>query len=309
MLYINHITYNITAASVPIINLATETNLNVDMLKIFSKFYGLKNVLVSKNTSVFELICVPVQALLTATNLSPHSIKYLIHGHTAPVLTTFGDSIIRNIKKKFSLNQAIAFGTHMYKCVGLIKIFSFLENLLESRKPEYAIVIGGEIAFTPELRVIPGSSIGGDAAVAALISNQGQDHAVLSVQTNLLPGYQEGIYLTPDQLKKFDDEFIITMNATIKAALAKAQVALADIALILPHNVNYLTWRRIAKSLDYPMARVYLDKLTDFGHCYTADGLLNLVFALKEQRLKKGDYYLMVGCGMGFYFACAVLQY
>lgn len=309
MLAITDIQYYLPAKRVPISQMQKETDLPPAMLKIFEKIYGLKEVLYCDDSSILDLLSKPIEKILSSFKIDIAEIKYLVHTHTSQLVAPFGSSLAQAIKVKFGLSEAMAFSTTMQKCVSALKMFETLSILLNREDKASALIMTGEIAFTPELRLIPRSSISGDASAAVLVSNYGDDHVLLAVETYHFSGYSKGFYLSNEELKIFDSQFIRIMTQTILHALNKAGVRLADITLILPHNVNHPTWKNIAASLDVPIKKVYVDHISHFGHCFTSDGFLNLALAKENNHLKKGDYYLMAGCGMGFFFACAVFQF
>lgn len=306
MVCLEKIEFYVPDQKIPVSQMGSRTQLPQDILKVFEKLYGLKDIAVCENMSLMDFVSIPVDKLLSGIK-NKHCIKYVIHAHTAEPILPFGHSIPRGIKQKFGLHEAIAFSTSTQKCVSALSVLQVLTNILE--EDTGALILTGEIAFTPELRVVPRSSITSDAAVAVLISGSGERHRLLSVETVLLPGYSEGIYLSSDMIQKFDDCFVETMRSVLLTAIQKAGLTLEDIRLILPHNVNYPTWYKVARTLSVPIEKIYLEAIPRFGHCFNSDGFLNLVFAEKEQRIHRGDYYLMAGCGIGFFFSCAVFQY
>jgi 3-oxoacyl-[acyl-carrier-protein] synthase III len=93
----------------------------------------------------------------------------------------------------------------------------------------------------------------------------------------------------------------------IREALARAGRTERDVTLIAPHNVNLLSWRKIAEAAGYPPDRVYLNNVPDTGHCYGADPFLNLVAARRAGRIAPGDVVVLVTAGLGATFAAAVL--
>lgn len=309
MLYIEHISYYLPTNRVSIQNMKEHTNLSDNMLGIFEKIYGLKDILVENEKKILDILCLAISDLLHHTEINVNDIRYLIHSHTGNMLIPFGESLPQQIKVRFELINAIAFGTTMHKCMSSLKALEVLSVLINKSKKSYALLLTGEISFTKALRLIPKSSISGDAAAVALISNRGSHHQLLASETILLPGYSEGIYLSDEKLQQFDREFIPIMTKTILTAIHKAKIDLDSIALILPHNVNYLTWKNIAKALNISNDIIYFNNIAHFGHCFSSDGLLNLVFAIKENRIQKKNYYIMAGCGMGFFFSCSVFKY
>ena len=289
-------------------DLEKETQLSKPMLSVYSMIYGLKTIPVLEQGDLQSFITIPLKKLLDYCH-DKTKIKYLIFVHTTAILHPFGYSLLTILKEKYKLNSAILFEMTMQKCASYFKALEILTVLLKNNPDYYAIVITGEVAFTPLLRVVPGSSIVGDAATASLLSCDGFDNQMLSISNHLMSGYAKGIYLSDSEIKTFDSKFIQSMLEIICDALNKAKITLDKINLILPHNVNLPTWRKIAIALNFSIEKIYLDNIPKYGHTFCSDHIINLHSALLENRLKKGDYYLMTGCGMGFYLAAAVFIY
>lgn len=306
MLSLNHFETFIPESRISIASLEKETKLPKEMLAIYRTIYGLRKVPIWKD-SLESLLLPPLEKLFEKQHCAA-TIKYLIYLHTAPWILPFGDDLLQRIQKKFGLSHAIAWGSTQYKCVSFIKILEILSVLLNQQKNFSAVVITGEIAFTSELRVVPRSTIVGDAATASLFSVSGDAHQVVSVVNQLLPGYARGIELLENDLRSFDADFIQTMVDVIHCAILRANITVTDITLILPHNVNIPTWKKIAAKLIFPIEKIYLNNIPTIGHCFCSDHIINLQSALSEGYLKKGDYYLMAGCGLGFYLSAAVLR-
>ena len=309
MLFIKAVQCYIPNEVVLIDTFQSDTYFPLSMVKIFKLFHGVKTVAVCRDLTMFALLCKPIEKLMQVTGDSLTHLDYFIHAHTSQLLVPFGRSLMLELKEHFGFHQAITFGTSLYKCVSAIKLFEVLSILFQARTGMNAIILTGEIAFTPELRILPRTAVVGDAAAAVWVTNEAGDHQLLSVTVHLEKGYSKGLYLSDEESKAFEALFFSTLKKVISETLIKAGLALSDIALILPHNVNHAVWRNMAILLQYPLHQVFTDNISTLGHCFSADALINLVSAEAAGRLKKGDYYLMVGCGMGFFFGCAVFRY
>jgi 3-oxoacyl-[acyl-carrier-protein] synthase-3 len=86
-------------------------------------------------------------------------------------------------------------------------------------------------------------------------------------------------------------------------------MTLNDISLILPHNVNTVSWRRLCRQLGYPIDRVVLDNVPLTGHSYAADGFINYRTAVDRGLLKPGDRYLVAAAGLGATFSAMVFEH
>ncbi|PIZ04940.1 MAG: hypothetical protein COY58_01355 [Gammaproteobacteria bacterium CG_4_10_14_0_8_um_filter_38_16] len=310
MLHLNQLAVLVPEKRVSITTLQEETQLPSVMLSIYRTIYGLRTVPIwdSSTESLLSAVFEKLLKKMHSVN-SVNSVKYLIHVHTAKWLFPFGDHVLSRLKKKWGFDLAMSWGSTQYKCVSFFNTLAILDLLLKNNKNAAAIILTGEVAFTSKLRVVPRSTIVGDAATAALFSTSGEDHALLSVSNKLLSGYAKGIYLSDAALANFDLHFIKEMVEVINQALLKSSISIKEINLILPHNVNIPTWKKIADALRFPIEKVYLKNVSEFGHCFCSDHLINLQSVLSEHLLKKNDYYLMAGCGLGFYLSAAVFRY
>ena len=99
-----------------------------------------------------------------------------------------------------------------------------------------------------------------------------------------------------------------TMCSVVRDALDRAGVGSSEIAAILPNNVNRFSWRQISRNLEIPIERFYLDNISEFGHCFSADPFINLAHARAGGRVNPGDHVLMVTSGLGAIFAALVLR-
>jgi 3-oxoacyl-[acyl-carrier-protein] synthase-3 len=88
-------------------------------------------------------------------------------------------------------------------------------------------------------------------------------------------------------------------------------VALDDIRVILPHNVNLVTWQRMCTLLKFPRDRVVVENITASGHIFCADVFVNYTTACERGLLRPGDRYLAaaVGAGGGATFSAMVFEH
>ena len=284
-------------------------NLTAAEAKVYAKFYGLEEIPYAEDLATADLVLYSIKALLDKTQIQLKDVKYLIHAHTAKVITRFGRSIVCELKDKLKLQHAIAFGTSMNNCASTLNAFEMAKQLLQQEdRNAKAIVVVGERAFTPTVQVIPNTSITADASAAVLLSLSAKQSCLLHLEMHTAGQYSQGVWLSVEASRDFEKQYVILLSRTILRAVSKAGLTLNDIKIILPHNVNLISWANTAKYIDYPLSKIYLENVRKYAHCFGADIIINYVDALKAGRLKRGDYYLMVTVGLGATFAAAVFQ-
>ncbi|NNM58234.1 MAG: hypothetical protein HKM04_00245 [Legionellales bacterium] len=285
-------------------------NINAAQAKVFTKIYGLNQIPYAKDISVTDLIEKSVSKLFVDGTVRKQDIKFIIHAHTAKVITRFGQSVIREVKSRLGLLSATAFGTSLNNCASTLNAFEMAAMLLTCQdKTAKAIIVTGEMAFTPTVQVIPNTSITGDAAAAVVVSLNDHNNKLLALEINTYGKYSRGIWLSEEESKDFEKRYVPLLGETINKVVEKTGLSLSDIKMILPHNVNLISWAKLAKHIDYPLANIYLENISKYGHCFGADILINFTDVQSRQLLNKGDYYLMVTVGLGATFAAAVFKY
>jgi len=292
----------------PLSEMQKYTGLTKAMLSLYRVIYGLKTISIYEEGDLESLLAIPLKNLLAKCH-TQSTIKYLIYVHTTAILLPFGDTMFLRLKNKLQLNSVITYDMTMQKCVSYFKALELLQILLENQPHAAAIILSGEVAFSPQLRVVPRSSIVGDAATASLFSVSGKNNYLVSLVNRFIPGYSKGYYLLDAEIQEFDKNFIQLMINIITDAISKAGIYLDQIRLILPHNINMPTWHKIADALHYPFEKIYVDNIPKFGHTFCSDHIINLHSVIADNKLQPGDYYLMAGCGMGFYLSAAVFRY
>jgi 3-oxoacyl-[acyl-carrier-protein] synthase-3 len=88
----------------------------------------------------------------------------------------------------------------------------------------------------------------------------------------------------------------------------KANLSLADIDLLIPHQANRRIIDMATRSMGLDENRVYVN-VHKYGNTSAASIPLALVEALEEGRVKPGDKLALVSFGAGLTWASALLQW
>ncbi len=171
-----------------------------------------------------------------------------------------------------------------------------------------ALVLSGEKAFTREAQLFADTTIFGEGASACLVSAFGDRDRMLAYASNVRGEFDSATGANDARLQR---EYRPSLAAVMRQALDEACVALDDIRVILPHNVNMVTWQRMCLLLKFPLDRVVLDNIPASGHVFCADVFVNYKTACERGLLRRGDRYLAaaVGAGGGATFAAMVFEH
>lgn len=309
MLYINDASCFIPDRYRPIEEVGEQLGIHKNHIKVYRKMYGLEKIPTASDMPLQHFIKQPIEQLIQKNKLPKEDIKYLIHCHTAKVISPFFTSIIRNVRNDLALTNATAFGISVNNCASTITSLELLQHVLQHDETSKAIIVAGDYAFTPILQMIPNTSILGDASSAILVSRKGNHHKLLSISTQIEGKYAKGVWLSSQEANEFETSYAQMLSSIIHKAIHKAGLTQDKIKIIIPHNVNLPSWKRVANYLKIPIDKIYLKNVKHYSHCFGADIFINLVSIVKEHILQKGDYYIMATVGLGAVFAAAVFQF
>jgi 3-oxoacyl-[acyl-carrier-protein] synthase III len=278
-------------------------------LMVFHRIYGLDRVPVW-HASIGDLVEQAVVKLLKQPGVDAGRVRWLVHAHTGSQQNVVGSAILAGICARLGLDRAQPFGVTTNNCASVISAMQVVDRLLRRGQPgDQAIVVSADVAFTPILQLIPNSSVTGDAAVACLFSRDGHGHRVLSSRIDVYGQHASCQWQDEAASAEFEAEYPGRVALTMRRALAESGLTWDDIKLVLPHNVNLFSWKRVAAHAGIPIGLIYLEQVPETAHCFGADIFLNFDAAQRQGRFAAGDKLMLVTVGLGALFAAAVIEY
>jgi 3-oxoacyl-[acyl-carrier-protein] synthase-3 len=99
-----------------------------------------------------------------------------------------------------------------------------------------------------------------------------------------------------------------TLASTALTAIQHAGLSPADIDLFIPHQANIRIIEAVAKGLDLPMERMFVN-LDKYGNTSAASVPIALAEAVNSGRIKIGDRIVIVAFGAGFTSGAVVIEW
>ena len=295
--------------SIPIGPRLTELGLAGDA-DLYERFYGFARIRVEPDRSLADQMCAAA-GKLTELRGREGDVRYLVHAPTIQLTAPYPDSPLRAVRRSLGLTHAMQFSLNQHACAsGLLAIDVCGKLLAADHDPDaLALILVGEKTFTRVAQVIAHSAVMGEGMAAVLVRAGGVRDRLLGYATRTWGEFHQGPNLPPEMEAKFQGAYAATLVEVILAAVAQAGMSVADVALVLPHNVNRMSWLRILRQLGLPKTRLLLDNQAEFGHCFGADPFINYQTACERGRLRPGDGYVMTGAGLGATLAAMVFQH
>ncbi|MGP3937816.1 3-oxoacyl-[acyl-carrier-protein] synthase III C-terminal domain-containing protein [Nonomuraea sp. KM88] len=295
---------------VAIASLRDELGLTDAQLRAFERFFGLSHVRREPGGTGYDLM-LAAAGKLSELHGQEDRVRYVIQARSMPVATVYPRSDVHEVRRALGLRRAQAFAiVHQVCASGLLAVDLAGRLLAADGDPDaLALILTGEKTFTTMARTVPGAAVNGEGAAALLVGVGGGHDRVLGYATRTYGRFHSG-YVLPDELNAdFQQVYPNAVADVLTAAVDRAGISLDDVALILPHNVNRVSWVRVCRLMGFPLERVLLDNVPETGHCFCADSFINLRTAQELGRLRPGDRYVMAAVGLGGFFSAMVFEH
>lgn len=295
--------------TVSIASLRESLELSVAELRVFQRFYGLESV--CRDPGGLTDLMLGAAGNLTGLRGREHRVRYVLQARTLPLVAPYSVNAVHDVRAALGLRRAQAFTVTQHACAsGLLAVDLAGKLLAADGDPDaLAIVFTGEKAFTLLAQRIPDTTIMGEGAAACLVRLGGTRDRLLAYATRTDSRFNDLAGLPADLATHFQQIYAGTLAEVMKAALAEAGLGFADVALVLPHNVNRISWVRLCRQVGLPVERVFLGNIPSTGHCFCADSFINHVDASRLGLLNPGDHYVMAAVGLGATFSAMVFRH
>ncbi|WP_232666643.1 3-oxoacyl-[acyl-carrier-protein] synthase III C-terminal domain-containing protein [Pseudonocardia sp. TRM90224] len=300
----------VPAGSATIEEIGAELGLSRAKVRLFRRMHGVERVHRAPGLGVLDLVAKPAAGLVADPAVASR-VRYLIYAHTMQDVAPFGVSIAAQLRTRLGLPAATAFAlTQQYCASGLAAVATAGELLALDAVPDaLALVVTGELAFSPMSRLIPNTAVMGEVAAACLVGLSGSGDAVRSHVVQTDGRYAGCLRLSPQDAQDFAADYPKRLADVMASAVSAAGLTMAEIDRIVPHNVNRSSWRRTLDVLGIDAAQVFLDNIAESGHCFCADPFLNYTTMRNRGLLRAGGHYLLTAVGLGATYVATVVRH
>ncbi len=276
-----------------------------------------------------DLAKVACERALGAANMSPEEVELIVLATITP--DTHCPAGANWLEAKLGATNAVSFDVTA-ACTGFIFALSVAEQYLKTGTYTNALVVASEI-MTRTLDWTDRESciLWGDGAGAAVITGVEDDkRGILSTHihtdgangdTLLMPG--GGSKTTPISYESVDKKLhtlnMIEANQSFKVAvkrfaeaceeaLSYNDVTMDDIKVIIPHQANLRILQGMAKRLNVPMDKVYVN-IDRYGNISSATVSIALDEAVRDGTVQEGDLVLLTAFGGGLTWGSSLIRW
>ncbi|MFP1723986.1 3-oxoacyl-ACP synthase [Lonsdalea quercina] len=274
--------------------------------RVFSKLFGIEQVAALPHTvSLLHTFSTLLDRLEVSAEETP--VDTLIYVHALPIQSVEGEGVttelvrrhpaLKQVKRRYEIDQ--------HNCGGGFWGLKMLQTLFRTGLSQRALLLLGDSlsVFGLGERYIPGCTILGDGFVVMLLDNRDDGIQLTPPFGEHRAEFWPGLFIESPQKSAFYAEH----NAMMAHALKEIDFSFQTHDVLLPHNINRLTWLNFTRRNPEFEARIDTRLLPDVGHCCAADPFLLLSRRLQNtQPLSKRCGLLSIGAG-AFIGACNVI--
>jgi 3-oxoacyl-[acyl-carrier-protein] synthase III len=232
------------------------------------------------------------------------------------------------VKEAIGNTKAAAFDV-MAACSGFVYAYATAQAYIAGGLARHVLVIGAEL-LTRFLDYTDRSTciLFGDGAGAVVLSASDEPTSPVGIEMTTEPQGAYMIWLPAGGAKSPPSAETIargehyirmegretyrfatrTLASTALTAVAKAGLSADDISLFIPHQANIRIIEAVAKGLDLPMSKFYVN-LDRYGNTSAASVPIALAEAVNEGRVAVGDRIVMVAFGAGFTSGAVAMEW
>lgn len=295
--------------TVPLAALAVELGLSDQQVRRLNRLYGLDRICRSEAGEA-ELLTAAAGKLADLAGQEDR-VRYVVRARTVPAASPYPLRPLHQVRQELRLEQAAAFAVTEHACAsGLLAVDLAGTMLAADGDPDaLALVLVGEKVFTPDVGMIPDVGVLGEGTAAILVGTHGDHDEVLGYASRSYGRPDGEFVMSAETAAWFRGIYADGLSSVICAAVDSAGVDLSEVDIVLPHNVNKISWTRSAKQLGIDAKKLFLDNVPRYGHCFCADPFINYRTAVDIGLLADDAYYLMVSVGLGSTFSAMLLRH
>jgi len=266
------------------------------------------------------------KAAFKKTDIKPKDIELII------VATVSGDmpfpATACHLQHKLGLKKAAAFDINA-ACSGFLYGLSIANGFIRSGTYKRILLIGSELlSRITDWEDRSTCVLFGDGAGAAILEATNEDRGIISTHLRAdgsmwellhMPGGGSRHPASKDTVKKKmhcikmkgNETFKIavrTLEGLVRETLAENKLKISQLSLLIPHQANLRIIQATAERLDMPIEKVMVN-IDKYGNTSAASIPIALDEAVRQGRVRDGDYVLLEAFGGGLTWASVLIKW
>lgn len=280
---------------------------------------GIHQRHIAEDQATSDLAVEAVKKAIKNANINIEDVDMIICATTTPDLTFPSTACL--IQNKLGLDKPIIAFDIQAVCSGFVYAISVANDMMKSGKIKTAVVIGADkMSSLIDWKDRSTCVLFGDGAGAVVLQQTDGTEGIIDYDIKANGKYCDilkttggasttqkagNIYMDGRGVFKHAVE---KMTASIQEIVAKNNLKLDDIALIIPHQANYRILSLVAEKLGIADDKFMLT-IGEHSNTSSASIPLALNEAIKQGKIKKGDNIILEALGGGLTWGAVLVKW
>lgn len=277
---------------------------------------GLEQVRVCDTVEPYQLALQASEAALTEAGLTPRDIGLIIDFSTIPSESRPFLSLAQELSAELDIDESLNFGFKVGGCAGLHLALKNAAALMKADHDiHHALLVTADRAPAGSRTLYP-VTIQGDAAGAMIVSRSVPQGPTLLASEVTTVGHlhdvitiahtdgQNGRLIIEVDSARLEAEvmptYYLNFHRLVHRVVERAGLTLSDIDHYIYANISRTDSEGFVRSLNIPPEKAPHSRLTDYGHTFAADLVINYSDLKREGRIRPGQTLLFASAGIGF---------
>jgi len=216
-------------------------------------------------------------------------------------------------------------------CLSFVTGLDVISYMIEAGRYDRVLLVSSEIASVGlDWNNKESAALFGDGAVAVVIGKTPVGECSKIIHSNMQT-YSKGAHHSeilgggtskhPTRTELSTDDFLFKMNGKaifklssqllpdfFENALRSSSLALDDIKLVIPHQASAMAMRIIQKKLGIKQGQ-FFNIIEHYGNMISASIPMGIYEAIQQQKLQRGDKFMLLGTSAGLSIGGMILEY
>ncbi|MFQ5930813.1 MAG: 3-oxoacyl-[acyl-carrier-protein] synthase III C-terminal domain-containing protein [Nitrospiraceae bacterium] len=202
----------------------------------------------------------------------------------------------------FGLDRAIVVGLNQQACTGMLGSLQLAKMMLLTESATKRVLCVTSDRFPSGALFEQSYNLISDGAAACIASTEPGEYRLVAWH-----GITNGAMALASDDETVGSYFNYT-HRVVQETLAKAGLAIQDIAWIIPQNMNVKGWQILGRLLPFDYERVYFRSMPEVAHLISGDNFVNLRYLESEGKIRPGERLLLTMAGYGLNWQCVILE-
>lgn len=264
-----------------------------------------------ENTTAVHLAIEAARNALENSKIDPKEVELIIVACITPPAVM--PSVACEVQKALGLPGIVAFDV-LAACSGFIYGLGVAEAMMKARGLKTALVIGSEkLSSVVDWKDRNTCVLFGDGAGAAVLKLNGTGPQLVDSVIGADGAHGALLQLPRGGVVAMNGKEVFKLAVTVmgdsaQKLIERNKLTKDDLALVIPHQANNRIIEAIADRIKVPMERFFVN-VDRYGNTSAASIPIALSEAVEQNRLKKGDWLLLVAFGGGLTWGAALVRW